>query len=58
VAGYGRIQRYCPHQGEDLSHGRISDDGKTITCPRHGWTWRLADGVCVQGGNLPIRVEQ
>jgi UDP-MurNAc hydroxylase len=50
-----RVQRFCPHAGEDLTHGRVVN-GKLI-CPRHGWTFDLrAQGTCIAGGNLAIRV--
>jgi len=34
----------CPHRGVPLSLGRQEFPG-TITCPYHGWTYRLDDGV-------------
>lgn len=51
-----RIQRYCPHAGEDLTFGRLTD-GKLV-CPGHGWTFDLRNGgACIRGGNLRLRVE-
>ena len=39
------VQRYCPHQYYDLKHhGKVSEDGKELTCLGHGWTWSLQDG--------------
>jgi len=35
-----KIDRYCPHQGADLSKGKIDNEGNLI-CPRHGWKFRL-----------------
>ena len=34
----------CPHRGVPLSEGRQEFPG-TITCPYHGWTYDLTDGV-------------
>lgn len=43
------VDRYCPHQGGDLSQG-WADDGKYWTCPRHRWQFALdEDGRCVTG---------
>jgi UDP-MurNAc hydroxylase len=50
-----RVQRYCPHTGEDLTRAVI-EDGK-LTCPRHRWVFDLCGGgQCVSGGNVPLRV--
>jgi nitrite reductase/ring-hydroxylating ferredoxin subunit/alkylhydroperoxidase/carboxymuconolactone decarboxylase family protein YurZ len=32
----------CPHRGGQLSRGRLADG--VVTCPLHGWNFRLADG--------------
>jgi UDP-MurNAc hydroxylase len=37
------INRYCPHQGADLTVADIRD-GRFIVCPRHGWTFDLENG--------------
>jgi UDP-MurNAc hydroxylase len=50
-----RHQRFCPHAGEDLSFATICDG--VIECPRHHWKWDLRTGECLEGGNLPLRVE-
>ncbi|GII53519.1 putative Rieske 2Fe-2S iron-sulfur protein [Planotetraspora thailandica] len=50
-----RMQRYCPHAGEDLTHATICDG--IIECPRHHWKWEADTGTCVDGGTLPLRVE-
>ena len=37
-------QRYCPHQGADLTYAEF--DGRYITCPRHSWKFDvLNDGL-------------
>jgi UDP-MurNAc hydroxylase len=37
------IDRYCPHQGADLSCARITELNELI-CPRHGWIFSLETG--------------
>lgn len=34
----------CPHAGAPLSGGRMVGD--CIVCPRHGWHFRVTDGIC------------
>lgn len=47
----------CPHRGVPLSLGRRQFPG-TISCPYHGWTYRLTDGalaaVITDGPDSPI----
>ena len=50
-----RLQRFCPHSGEDLTHAIICDG--IVECPRHHWKWDAASGTCIEGGTLPLRVE-
>ncbi|HEY0804358.1 MAG TPA: Rieske 2Fe-2S domain-containing protein, partial [Pseudonocardiaceae bacterium] len=50
-----RLQRFCPHAGEDLSFADISDG--VIECPRHHWVWDARSGQCVDKGTVPLRVE-
>ncbi|GJF32852.1 putative Rieske 2Fe-2S iron-sulfur protein [Kitasatospora sp. NE20-6] len=50
-----RLQRWCPHAGEDLAHALIADG--IVECPRHHWRWSAETGACVSGGSLPLRVE-
>jgi phenylpropionate dioxygenase-like ring-hydroxylating dioxygenase large terminal subunit len=38
------LEDRCPHRGTPLSLGRQHFSG-TITCPYHGWTYRLDSGV-------------
>lgn len=41
------IDRYCPHQGGDLTNALIV--GSELICPRHGWRFDLQrDGVCIE----------
>jgi len=40
------VDRYCPHQGGDLSQARV-EDGRFLVCPRHRWPFDLEDvGRC------------
>ena len=40
------VNRYCPHQGADLTHGWI-EQGKYLVCPRHRWQFDLTNhGKC------------
>jgi phenylpropionate dioxygenase-like ring-hydroxylating dioxygenase large terminal subunit len=47
----------CPHRGVPLSLGNQQFPG-TLSCPYHGWTYRLADGklcaVITDGPDSPI----
>jgi phenylpropionate dioxygenase-like ring-hydroxylating dioxygenase large terminal subunit len=45
AAGYGLMQRHCPHRGADLAYGRIEADG--LRCSFHGWKFD-ATGKCVE----------
>jgi nitrite reductase (NADH) small subunit/3-phenylpropionate/trans-cinnamate dioxygenase ferredoxin subunit len=50
----------CPHQGASLGMG-IALDGD-VTCPWHGWHFRLADGCSTDGldarvARHPVRVD-
>lgn len=37
------VNRFCPHNGADLSSAEIDDNGR-IRCPRHGWLFDINDG--------------
>jgi UDP-MurNAc hydroxylase len=50
-----RMQRYCPHAGEDLTYATICDG--IVECPRHHWKWYARTGECLDGGTVPLRVE-
>lgn len=49
-----RMQRYCPHAGEDLTFATIADG--RIECPRHHWVWDATTGTCLDKGNIALRV--
>jgi UDP-MurNAc hydroxylase len=41
------IDRYCPHQGADLTQGWLTE-GRYWTCPRHRWQFALdKEGQCM-----------
>jgi UDP-MurNAc hydroxylase len=45
-----QINRYCPHQGGDLTYARI-DDNMNVVCPRHSWKFDLGcEGKCKSSG--------
>ena len=47
IAGaYYCIDATCPHQGGDLSAGRLN--GTIVTCPRHGSQFDVRDGALVK----------
>lgn len=45
------MQGQCPHQFARLVGGRLADG--QICCPRHMAYFRLSDGVCTNGWQLP-----
>jgi len=49
---YYAIDDMCPHMGESLSGGHVEDG--IVTCPRHFWRFRLADGAWADNPRLKI----
>jgi nitrite reductase (NADH) small subunit/3-phenylpropionate/trans-cinnamate dioxygenase ferredoxin subunit len=52
----------CPHMGASLGGGWVEEG--VVTCPWHGWRFRLADGIWADNprgklgvGCFPVRVE-
>lgn len=43
----------CPHQDTDIQ--QLGLEGTTLTCPRHGWQFDIADGACTAHGDEPLR---
>lgn len=43
----------CPHQGSPLTAGVIKEG--TISCPRHGYRFNLADGSCSDHPDFTLR---
>ena len=51
------IQRFCPHNGEDLKTGCLENG--ILTCSRHNWKFDLNDnGKCIFGGNKGLTIYQ
>ncbi len=47
------LEFLCKHQGAPL---RLDDlGGGTVTCRRHGWRYRVADGRCLEGRGPDLR---
>jgi nitrite reductase (NADH) small subunit len=56
---YFAIDDVCPHMGASLSGGYV--ERGIVTCPWHGWRFRLADGAWagnprIKIGCYPVRV--
>lgn len=43
----------CKHQNADLTTGRFQGD--LVTCPRHGWTYNIRTGECLDHDSTPLR---
>jgi nitrite reductase (NADH) small subunit/3-phenylpropionate/trans-cinnamate dioxygenase ferredoxin subunit len=57
---YVAIEDVCPHQGSSLAGGIVANG--IVTCPLHGWRFRLQDGAWadfprLKIGSYPVRVE-
>jgi UDP-MurNAc hydroxylase len=50
-----RMQRFCPHAGEDLTYAIVRDG--VVECPRHHWKWDARTGKCIEGGKIALRIE-
>jgi nitrite reductase (NADH) small subunit/3-phenylpropionate/trans-cinnamate dioxygenase ferredoxin subunit len=56
---YYALDDTCPHMGASLAEGEVEQG--VVTCPWHGWRFRLADGAWadsprVKTGCYPVRV--
>jgi UDP-MurNAc hydroxylase len=51
-----RMQRFCPHAGEDLAYATVRDG--VVECPRHHWKWDARTGQCLDGGTVSLRVHE
>lgn len=47
------LQNVCPHKGGPVGEGRVADG--TITCPWHGWRFRLESGENVRNPAASVR---
>jgi NAD(P)H-dependent nitrite reductase small subunit len=46
------IDDFCPHMGASLSGGYV--EGNIVTCPWHGWRFRITDGVWADNPRIKI----
>lgn len=44
---------HCPHQATVIEAGSLQ--GNILTCSRHGWSFDVVTGACVDKGNRPLR---
>lgn len=52
----GQITCYdglCPHEGGPMAQGEVSHG--SVTCPWHGWSFRLKDGSAADGNGCRLR---
>lgn len=47
---YYALDDHCPHMGDSLGLGEVRDG--TVICDRHLWSFRLADGQCIDAPRL------
>ncbi len=43
----------CPHQSTDIP--QLALEGRTLTCPKHGWAFDIGSGQCVKNGTAPLK---
>ena len=51
---YRAIDDLCPHQGASLGAGCVIDG--EVSCPWHGWRFRLSDGIWADNPRLGVDV--
>ena len=49
------VGRYCPHAGEDLTHGAVVQDG-VLRCLGHNFDFDLTTGRCLNARCEPLPV--
>src|SRR5438132_1321593 len=49
---YFAIDDVCPHMGASLAEGCVEEG--IVTCPWHGWRFRLADGAWADSPRIKI----
>ena len=47
------IDNNCAHQGGPLGEGFL--EGKTVTCPWHGWQYDVTNGECTTGPGISVQ---
>jgi nitrite reductase/ring-hydroxylating ferredoxin subunit/alkylhydroperoxidase/carboxymuconolactone decarboxylase family protein YurZ len=43
----------CPHQSTNIPD--LALKGKTLTCPKHDWSFDVTSGACIKKGNSPLK---
>ncbi|MDA7950784.1 MAG: Rieske (2Fe-2S) protein [Pirellulaceae bacterium] len=46
------IDDFCPHQGASLAMGPV--EGGCVSCPLHGWRFKLDDGTWTDNPRLSV----
>lgn len=46
------IDNTCLHRGGPLGEGEL--EGDTVTCPWHGWQYKVKTGACVTNPDLKV----
>jgi nitrite reductase/ring-hydroxylating ferredoxin subunit len=44
----------CAHQGGPIARGAVDPEGGVVSCPWHGWPYRLGDGQSLVAGNVRL----
>lgn len=44
---------HCPHERTDIPLEALS--GRELKCPKHGWTFDVANGACISIGTRPLK---
>ena len=52
--GFFALDNACPHTGGPLGEGLVQ--GRTVTCPLHGWQFDLRNGACLNEPGNDIRI--
>ena len=47
------IDDVCPHMGASLGSGQL--EGDIVTCPWHGWRFRITDGTWADNPRIKIK---
>ena len=50
--GWRVFDSRCPHQSTDIPELALA--GRTLTCPKHQWTFDVRTGACVGTGDKPL----
>jgi UDP-MurNAc hydroxylase len=53
-----RVQRYCPHAGNDLLESGEVLPGGILRCLAHHYEFSLDTGACINGTCTPLEIER